>query len=104
MAEELSPQTTVSYTVREVLDEQTKLLRGIDQKVDGKADKADLVEAVNGLRSDLTGIRNQVSGHGERILSLENWRISNARLLSAGGVLLLAVAGVLGSLISAHVI
>lgn len=93
MAEELSPQTTVSYTVREVLDEQTTLLRSIDHKVDSKADKSDLVELVH-----------EVKGHGERITTLETWRAWNAKLWAASGVLLLAIAGVLGSLISAHVI
>lgn len=101
---ELSPQTTVSYTVREVLDKQTDLLLGIDHKVDGKADKADLVEAVNGIRQDLTAIQSTVAGHHDRLLSLEHWRASNLRMWSASGVLLLAISGLLSGLISAHII
>ncbi len=104
MPEELSPQTTVSYTVREVLDEQTKLLRGIDVKVDGKADKADLVQASNELAKQVTAVSEQVRGHNDRLMSLENWRSSNARLLGASGVILLAASGVLGGLLGAHII
>lgn len=91
--EELSPQTTVSYTVREVLDEQTKLLRGIDSKVDGKADK-----------SDVTNLAQKIDGHGDRILTLENWRTTNTRFFAGAGVLGMIAATVVGSLVAAHVI
>jgi hypothetical protein len=47
---EVTPESTVSYTVKELLAEQTTLLRQIDAKVDGKADKTDLVPLV--LRLD----------------------------------------------------
>jgi hypothetical protein len=63
MPSDVSPDSTVSYTVKELLDEQTGLLRRIDHKVDQKADKADLV-----------AIERRLDGHSTRIQSLEDHR------------------------------
>lgn len=49
MPTEITPDSTVKYTVKELLDEQTTILREIDRKVDGKADKADLVPVFSRL-------------------------------------------------------
>ena len=104
MTEELSPQTVVSYTVKEVLDKQTDLLIGIDHKVDSKADRADLVDAVNTINQNMTAMQSTLAGHHDRLLSLEHWRSSNARMWAASGVLLLAISGLISGLVSAHVI
>lgn len=63
MSEEVRDDSTVSFTVKELLAEQTDLLRGIDHKVDGKADKADLIPLVAKL-----------DNHDQRILSIEDSR------------------------------
>lgn len=90
-SQELSPQAVVSKPVVDVLDEQTALLRSIDAKVDGKADKSDLVDLVS-----------KVNDHGSRIVSLEETRMFSRRLMAAGGVLLMAGATIIGSLIATH--
>jgi len=48
---EMNVNSTVSYTVKELLDEQTGLLRSIDRKVDTKADKTDLVPIITELHN-----------------------------------------------------
>ena len=58
MTSEIGEDSTVSFTVKELLAEQTDLLRGIDHKVDGKADKTDLVPIVAELRDHHTRITN----------------------------------------------
>ena len=65
-AEELRENAVVSYTVKEILDEQTGLLRTIDSKVDTKADKADLIPLLSRL-----------DNHHERIVVLEDERKSD---------------------------
>lgn len=67
MSAELGEDSTVSFTVKELLNEQTSLLRGIDKKVDGKADKADLVPIVAELRQ-----------HNTRITTIEDDRKAEA--------------------------
>ncbi len=42
----IGPESTVEYTVKELLDKQTGLLVGIDQKLDDKASRAE-VQAVD---------------------------------------------------------
>lgn len=93
MPEEVSPEAVVSRPVSEVLQEQTTLLRSIDQKVDNKADKSDLVELVHSVRE-----------HDGRLVSLESSREWTRRMMAAGGVFLLAAASVIGGLIGGHVI
>lgn len=44
---EVDENATVSFSVKEMLQEQTSILRGIDTKVDGKADKSDLAPIVS---------------------------------------------------------
>lgn len=67
MPDEIRPDSTVSYTVKELLDEQTSLLRQIDGKVDTKADKADLVP-----------ILTRLDDHHGRIVKLEDERKADA--------------------------
>ena len=62
-ADEVQPESTVTFTVKELLEEQTGLLRQIDSKVDGKADKADLIPIMNKLET-----------HDTRLLSIEDER------------------------------
>jgi hypothetical protein len=66
VAGDVQPDSTVQYTVKELLDEQTDLLRGIDRKVDGKADKADLIP-----------ILSRLDDHHGRIGRLEDERASD---------------------------
>lgn len=57
MADEIHEDAVVSTPVKEVLKEQTDLLREIDRKVDGKADKADLVPIVTRLEEHHTRLQ-----------------------------------------------
>lgn len=61
--DEIGPDARVTYSVRELLAEQTALLRRIDGKVDTKADK-----------SDIAAINSRVDGHENRIKGLEDDR------------------------------
>lgn len=63
MAGEVSEDSTVSFTVKELLTEQTGILREIKAAVDGKADKADLIPLAAKLES-----------HGGRIQTIEDER------------------------------
>ncbi len=69
---EVTPESTVSYSVKELLAEQTTLLRTIDSKVDSKVDKADLVP-----------ILMRLDDHHGRIVTLEDERTADQ---SAAGV------------------
>ena len=95
----ISPGSEVTYTVKELLDEQTDLLRGIDKKVDGKADKSDLTPIVVELRD-----------HHDRLVSLETTRTETdgaRKIRNRAWAIIGSVAGVaaiiIGSLIDAHV-
>lgn len=97
-APEISAESTVSYTVKEVLDEQTALLRGIDKKVDEKASKADLAV-----------LDTKIEGHGGRITVLEQhqhiteasrrWRNKAWGVAGTiGGIAAVIVAGLISAL------
>jgi hypothetical protein len=92
-AEEISPDAVVQIPVRDMLAEQTALLRSIDTKVDSKMDRADGI-----------ALAERLNGHGDRILTLENWRTTNTRFFAGAGVLGMIVATIIGALIASHVI
>lgn len=74
MAQEIGLDATVSYTVKELLDEQTVLLREIDRKVDTKADKADISE-----------LHRRIDRHDGRIKGLEDERDAGRAVGAARG-------------------
>ena len=69
MAGEVKDDATVNFTVKELLNEQTDLLRGIDRKVDGKADKTDLIP-----------IQTQLLEHHGRLSSIEQKNVEDGIL------------------------
>lgn len=104
MDPELTEDARVSFSVRELLGEQTTLLRSIDKKVDTKADKADLM-----------ALWSRIDNHDGRIKTIETAREAEGavvtarvktrnRLWGAGAVFVGAMATLVGSLIGAHVI
>lgn len=72
MAAEVGPDSTVSFTVKELLAEQTALLREIDRKVDTKADKA-----------DINLLHRRLDGHDQRIKGLEDERDADQAITTA---------------------
>ncbi len=95
MSEAIEANSTVSYTVKELLDEQTALLREIDKKVDQKADRADLVELASDLRAtDLRVTALETDGAGRTAVS------EHARRIWAGaGVLATILAMLIGGFV-----
>lgn len=122
MAEELAPHSILpeSWSVKEVvadlkadlkadqastktdivshLVKQDEMLTAISTKVDGKADKADLL-----------ALGTKIDGHGQRITTLEEHRteeLANSRFRRRVWAAIASVAGILavllGSLIAAH--
>lgn len=96
---ELTGDSEVSYTVKELFDQQNQLLRGIDKKVDSKADKADLIPIVADL-----------GRHDGRITVLENnntqfeaMRSQRRRIWTVIGSIAGIAAVLGGSLIAAFV-
>jgi hypothetical protein len=110
-----APLLPDTWTVKEVvadlksdivkhLDRQDTLLREISNKVDSKADRADLIEL--GHQVQLHGIADAANFKEQsgRIQDLEGWRQSSVRLWAGAGVVLVAMAGLLGGLFGGHVI
>lgn len=89
MPEELSGESHVTYTVRELLDGQTELLRSIDNKLDGKADKIDMV-----------ALTNEVRGHDGRIKVLEGRHTARNKAWAIAGTLASFAVIIVAALIS----
>jgi hypothetical protein len=100
---EVGEQSTVSYTVKELLDGHTTILRSIDSKLDGKADKADVLEVENRLAQHVAADQIRLSALEDHRLAVEAARHFRNRawaiVASIAGIL--AVVG--GSLIAALV-
>lgn len=95
----ISSQSVVEYTVKELLDEQTALLREIDKKVDTKATRED-VHAI-GDRVDKLETRTQaLEVHAESWKTVRQVR-DNSKAIWIGICSVGAVIGgaVLGALI-----
>lgn len=79
MPDEITPESTVSYSVKELLAEQTDLLREIDRKVDTKADKVDIADLRRRIDTkadvvDITDLHRRVDGQEGRLKTLEDER------------------------------
>ncbi len=98
---EMTPGSTVAFTVKELLAEQTALLRTIDSKVDSKVDKADLVPIVLRLDShevQLSDVR-QASVVSRAVATADRERSSERKLTVHQRILAVCAGlGVTGSL------
>lgn len=72
----------VQYSVRELLGAQTETLVRIETKLDGKADKSDLI-----------AVASEVRDHGQRITSLEEGHRTRRRAWATAGYVALIVGG-----------
>ncbi len=94
----IGPGSTVEYTVKELLDEQTGILRDIDKKVDQKADKSDLVVVVGSIAA--LDVRVDVLEEHRTVLeSSIQWR---HRAWAVAGSLAVVATPITAALIASH--
>ena len=93
MSDEIRPESTVNFTVKELLDEQTTLLREIDRKVDQKADRADVVALTSELRATDARVTQLESANVRRTAVSDHTRQLWGVILSIATLVVMLTAG-----------
>lgn len=88
MPGDVSPEARVSYSVSELFSEQNRILERIEGKVDGKADKSDLIPIIARL-----------DDHHTRLMTLEDGRKADTAVAVARVRERRTVAWVTGSIL-----